>query len=302
MKKICVIGSINMDLTAAVKKFPKAGETVTGISFKTYPGGKGANQAVAVGKLGGDVMMFGKIGDDAYGKQYIEEFSSNNVRMHGVSIEKGISTGIAVIEVEGSGENKIVVISGANEYVDTKYIDSRYEEICQNDIFLFQLEIPLETVIYVMKRLKAENKTIILDPAPAVLLPEEIYKYIDYITPNETELEILSGMAVKNHTEIKSAAQRLLKKGAKNVIVKAGKEGSFIVDNSNFIHMPGFKVATIDTTAAGDTFNAGFAFALSNENDIKYSVRFANACAALSTTSFGAQSAMPIMEEVNNIL
>lgn len=298
MKKICVIGSINMDLTVLVQNFPKPGETILGKTFSTYPGGKGANQAVAIGKLGGDVHMVGKIGNDAYGTEYKEVFLNNNVDATGVSTENNFSTGIAVIEVDGSGENHIVVVPGSNSRIDTTFIDRQFDFLIKCDIFLLQLEIPLDTVLYLIKKLKAANKLIILDPAPAVLLPADIYAYIDYITPNETELGILTEKSISDVEEQKDAAKKLVEKGAATVISKSGKNGAYIIDENSITHVPGFSVAAVDTTAAGDSFNAGFAYSLSLGNSIYDSVAFANAVAALSTTKVGAQSAMPTLETV----
>lgn len=302
MKKICIIGSINMDLTVLVNMFPKPGETISGVSFGNYPGGKGANQAVAIGRLGGEVMLFGKIGSDVYGSQYLQNLKENLVKDSGVSIETKASTGIALIEVDSLGENKIVVIPGANALVDIEFIDNYYEAICECEIFLFQLEIPIATVLYAIKRLKEDKKIIILDPAPAQLLPDEIYSYIDFITPNETEIEILTGSVIKSKAEIKSAAKLLLEKGVGTVIVKAGKGGAYIVNNECLTHVNGFKVNAIDTTAAGDSFNGGFAYSLAYDNTVEMSVRFANAVAAISTTSIGAQGAMPTLEQVNDFI
>lgn len=302
MKKLCVIGSLNMDLVTKVENFPKIGETIWGESFKTFPGGKGANQAVALGRLGGDVLMVGKLGDDIYGAEYLEVLKNNNVREDGVHIEKGISSGVAVIQVSNKGENNIVVISGANGQVDRKYIESKWSKIEEADIFLFQLEIPMITVIDTMKKLKAKGKTIILDPAPAAKLPEEIFKYIDYITPNETEIETLVGKSIDNEDDLKESAQILLDKGVKAVIAKLGSKGAAIIKADEHINIPGFKVNAVDTTAAGDSFNAGFAFALAEGKDLKECVKFGNAVGAISTTALGAQEAMPTYEMVSRFI
>lgn len=298
MKKLCVIGSLNMDLVTKVENFPKPGETIVGESFKTFPGGKGANQAVALGRLGADVFMIGKVGEDIYGTEYLEVLKNNNVREDGVHIEKGISSGVAVIQVSNRGENNIIVISGANGQVDTKYIESKWDILEEADIFLFQLEIPIITVVDIMKKLKAKGKTIILDPAPATKLPEEIFKYIDYITPNETEIETLAEKNIDNEDDLKESAQILLDKGVKAVIAKLGSKGAAIIKKDEYISIPGFKVNPVDTTAAGDSFNAGFAFALAEEKELEECVRFGNAVGAISTTAFGAQEAMPSYEEV----
>lgn len=302
MKKLCIIGSLNMDLVTKVENFPKPGETIVGESFKTFPGGKGANQAVALGRLGAEVFMIGKVGEDIYGTEYLEVLKNNNVNQSGIHIEKGISSGVALIQVSNKGENNIIVISGANGQVDTKYIESKWSKIEEADIFLFQLEIPMITVIDTMKKLKAKGKTIILDPAPATKLPEEIFKYIDYITPNETEIETLVGKNIDNEEELKESAQILLDKGVKAVIAKLGSKGAAIIKKDEYISIPGFKVNAVDTTAAGDSFNAGFAFALSEGKDLKECVKFGNAVGAISTTALGAQEAMPSYESVMSFI
>jgi ribokinase len=302
MKKLCVIGSINMDIVAIADKLPNLGETVIGNEFMTCPGGKGANQAVAASRLCADVRMVGKVGDDMYGSQYIDILSKNGVKHDSVFIEKETSTGIAVIEVDKNGQNHIIIISGANGKVDTAFIENQKEKILEGDIFLFQLEIPLDAVIYAMRLVKEKRGIVILDPAPARELPEQIYKYIDFITPNETEIETLTGIKISNEKDLKEAAQYLLSKGIKNIIAKAGKKGAYIINDLNFKHIPTFDVKAVDTTAAGDSFNAGFAFALSQGKSIEECVRFANAVGALSTTAKGAQSAMPTLKQVKKIL
>jgi ribokinase len=302
MKNLCVIGSLNMDLVTTVDNFPKPGETIFGDSFKTFPGGKGANQAIALGRLGADVLMVGKVGEDIYGTQYLEVLKNNNVRKECTQIEKGISTGVAVIQVNSRGENNIVVVPGANAEVDIRYIESKWSIIEKADIFLFQLEIPMITVIDTMKKLKSQGKIIILDPAPATKLPDEIFKYIDYITPNETEIETLAEKKIESEEDLKVAAHILLDKGVKAVIAKLGSKGACIIKKDEYVKIPGFKVVTIDTTAAGDSFNAGFAFALAEEKTLEECVEFGNAVGAISTTALGAQEAMPNYELVSKFM
>lgn len=302
MKKLCVIGSLNMDLVTKVENFPKPGETIVGESFKTFPGGKGANQAVALGRLGADVFMIGKVGEDIYGTEYLDVLKNNNVNQSGINIEKGISSGVAVIQVSGKGENNIVVIPGANGKVNVKYIESKWDILEEADIFLFQLEIPMTTVTDTIKKLKDKGKTIILDPAPATKFPEEIFKYIDYITPNETEIETLVEKSIDNEDDLKESAQILLDKGVKVVIAKLGSNGAAIIKKDEYVSIPGFKVNAIDTTAAGDSFNAGFAFALAEGKELEECVRFGNAVGAISTTALGAQEAMPSYKEVMSFI
>ncbi len=302
MKKICVIGSLNIDIVTNVDNFVKAGETIKGSSLNRYYGGKGANQCVAVGRLGADVSMFGVVGDDGLGAQYVEYLTKENINASNVLVKDNISTGTAIIEVEVSGNNRIVVVGGANDLVDKHYIDNNLSKILENDIFLLQLEIPLETTVYLAKLLSENNKTIIFDPAPACELPEELFKYVDFITPNETELEVLTKSEISSEDELKIASKKLLDLGVKNIIAKSGKKGAYLINNSEFKLVEGFKVNAIDTIAAGDSFNAGFAHSLSCGNDVLTSIRFANAVAGLSTTGKGAQEAMPKLDEVEKLL
>jgi ribokinase len=302
MKKIAVIGSINMDLITTVNRLPQPGETITGNSFGNFPGGKGANQAVAAGKLGGNISMIGKLGNDSIAGEYMKVFQSSSVNTEGVVLEKEIHSGIALIEVDTNGENRIIVVPGANGLVDGKLIDDKFREIDDSDIILLQLEIPLDTVEYVLEKVKGKGKIIILDPAPAQKLKDEVYKHIDFITPNETEIKLLTGKEINSQEDLISAAEILLNKGVKNVIAKAGSKGAFIINSQGIEEVKGFKVKTIDTTAAGDTFNGALAYALSNDNTIKESVTFACAAAAISTTGLGAQGAMPTVKEVNELV
>jgi ribokinase len=302
MKKICVIGALNMDLVAVADRFPRPGETITGKMFGTYPGGKGANQAVAAGRLGADVRMAGKVGDDLYGRQYLDILSDNNVIHTMVTVENGISSGIAMIEVDGSGENHIIYIPGANAKVDPDYIDKCVDYISECDIFMLQLELPLDTIMYAAEKLKTMNKTIILDPAPGRPLPDTLLRNLSFMTPNETELQLISGCSIIDKDDIKKAALTMIDRGVDNVIAKAGKNGAYIINRHSFVHVPGFKVKAIDTTAAGDSFNAGLAYGLSTGMGIEDCVRLANATGAISTTAMGAQMAMPSLREVELLL
>lgn len=302
MKKIAVIGSINMDLVTTVNRLPEPGETIIGNSFDKFPGGKGANQAVAAGKLGGNVSMIGKLGNDAIAEEYLKVFKDSSVNTEGIFLEKEIHSGIALIGVENNGENRIIMVPGANGLVDRKLIDAKFSEIDDSDIILLQLEIPLDTVEYVLEKVKGKGKVIILDPAPAQKFKDESYKHIDFITPNETEIKLLTGKEINSQEDLIAAAEILLNKGVKNVIAKAGSKGAFIINSQGIEEVKGFKVKTVDTTAAGDTFNGALAYALSNDNTIKESVTFACAAAAISTTGLGAQGVMPNVKQVKELL
>ena len=300
MKKLCVIGSFNVDIFTTLDRFPMVGESVRTHSFDIFVGGgKGANQAVALGKLGADVRMVGKLGDRFYGPEYMKVLETNHVKCDTVIIEKDCYPGIAIVAVDGNSDNILFVYPGANDRVDIPFIESKWDVISACDIFLFQLEISLEPNLHVLKKLKALNKLIILDPAPAMKIPqEEVFSCADYITPNETELQAFSGIPVNDEEDIRKAAGILLDRGARTVIAKAGKNGAYIVTRDEFTHIPPFRVKALDPTAAGDCFNAGFAYSLAEGKDIYESARFANAVAALSTTAVGAQNAMPVLDQV----
>jgi ribokinase len=302
MKKICVIGSFNIDVTTSVEKLPKIGESVFSKTFDVFiGGGKGANQAVALGKLGTDVRMVGKLGDQFYGPEYLEVLKKNKVNCEAVVVEKNTFPGSAIVAVDEKGNNLLFVYPGANSKVDVDYIKGKWDIISKCDIFLLQLEIPLETNIYLIKELRRINKTIILDPAPAMKFPDELLGMIDYITPNETELEALTGITAKNEKDIEQSANILLNKGSKTVIVKAGDKGAYVAYDKNFVHIPAIKVNEVDSTAAGDSFNAGFALKLSEGKDIYESIRFANCVGALATMALGGQSSMPTISQVNEL-
>lgn len=294
MKKICVIGSLNVDLTVSVPRFNLPGETIFGTDFKTYPGGKGGNQAVAAAKLGADVTMCGALGDDGNSEVYRGLMKKLGIRDL-VRVVPGVPSGVALIEVDTAGENRIVVISGANMKVDPAQLDADMESIMECDVFLLQLEIPLDTIEYIAEKLHAAGKTVILDPAPAPATPlsDRLLASVDYVTPNETELAAISGCPTGTEAEIEAAAHVLQAKGCANVIAKIGARGAMWGGADGMIRVPGFKVKAVDTTAAGDSFNAGFAVGLAEGKSVSDAIRFANAVGALSTTAVGAQGAMP---------
>ena len=293
-----------MDLVAQVDRFPKPGETRTGSTFGTYPGGKGANQAVALARLGADITMAGKIGDDVFGSSYQETFDQEGVNRSIVEVEKGLSTGVAVIEVDDSGENHIVIVPGANGKMDRAYVERNIETIASADYVLFQLEIPLDTITHTLSLLKDRKAMTILDPAPAPAqgLPSELLANVDFITPNESEAHSLTGVEVTDEASARKAGEALMKQGASRVIIKAGGSGAYIVDEAGVRKVEGFSVEVADTTAAGDAFNAGFAFALGEGSSLEDGVRHGNAVGAMACTGFGAQSAMPTSAEVEKLL
>ncbi|MGL5965563.1 MAG: ribokinase [Fusobacteriaceae bacterium] len=299
MKKIAVLGSINMDLVTFCERAPRGGETLFGNEFRQIPGGKGANQAVAMGKLGADVMMLGKVGTEGMG-----EILLNSMKKDGVEIEKveksSATTGIAKIIVEKSGQNRILVVPGANGDVDIEYIDRNQNIIEDSDILVCQLEIPMESVKHAFKLAKDMGKITVLNPAPAAHLDEEIIKNSDYIIPNETELEIITGIKTDTMEGVKKAAQSLLEKGVKGLIVTLGSKGSLYIDREKEIITPAYKVKAIDTTAAGDSFIGGFVKGISEGLKMEDAIELGTKVAAISVTRIGAQTSLPTEEEIKN--
>ena len=303
MKKICVIGSLNIDIIGTTDTLPRLGETVRSNSFDMLFGGKGANQAVALGKLGADVRMAGLLGERSFGMDYPGALAQNGVNKDMLEVVCGETSGIAYIAVDGAGNNMLFAYPGANAKVTPAYIDECWERIAECDIFLLQQEIPVQTNLHVMRRLAGlSGKLVILDPAPAVGTPEECLRYADIITPNETELEAISGVCPDSAQAYREACAKLHARGAKTVVAKAGKHGAYVSKGDAFDFYAAFPVDAVDATAAGDTFNAGLAFGLANGLDISTGVVIGHAAAGLSVTGLGAQSAMPDFAAVKAFL
>jgi ribokinase len=301
MRNFCVIGSINVDMVARVPTFPESGQTLTGTSFTTAFGGKGANQAVALSRLGAPVSMCGKVGTDIFGARYLEEFRRKGVDDSHIGTNEG-ATGVAVIEVEGSGANRIVVVPGANGAVDLDYIVSLTPRMRDYAYFLYQLEIPLESVSSAMAASRTAGGVNVLDPAPARELPAAMYRNVDYITPNETETALLTGIEPADAPSIRRAAAFFFDKGVHSVIIKGGGRGSWYLSPREAWWCPPFPLEAVDTTAAGDSFNAGFVYALEEGRSPQEACLFANAVAGLAITKLGAQAAMPSLEEARRLM
>lgn len=297
MKKIVVVGSINMDLVTLCERAPRAGETLLGKKFLQIPGGKGANQAVAMGKLRSDVVMLGKVGTEGMGDILIKSMEKDGVNIENIE-ETEEATGIAKIIVEENGQNRILVVPGANFEVDEKYIDTHEKILRESDMVVCQLEIPIETVKYTLKKAKELGKITLLNPAPAAHLDEEIIKNSDYIVPNETELEILTGIKTDTEEGIEQAAKFLLEKGVKALIVTLGSRGCLLMTKDIKKYYSAYKVKAIDTTAAGDSFIGGFVNGLSNELTLDESINRGMITAAISVTRLGAQTSIPTLEEI----
>lgn len=290
---IVIFGSINMDLVARVPKLPSPGETLAGYSFSTVPGGKGANQAVGVSKLGGSSQMIGRIGNDVFGQELLASLNRAGVQTEGILLDRTISSGVALIAVDDRSENHIIVIPGANGMVNQSDLDRLALALTDSSILLLQLEIPLEIVQAAASIAKAIGATVILDPAPApVNFPDDLYSTIDVLTPNATETEQLVGFAIQTLADAERAAALLQQKGTKTVVIKLGAQGAYCATEHDRCFVPAFSVQAIDTVAAGDAFNAGLAVALAEGHPIQEALRWGSASGALSTTKAGAQSSL----------
>ena len=296
-KPIVVVGSINMDLVARVRAIPRPGETVTGSVFETTPGGKGANQAVAAARLGYPVKMVGKVGEDGFGQELLDNLVKADVGVWAVDRVSG-SSGVAPILVAESGENSIVVVPGANGLVDPAYIDANAELIRGAGMVLLQLEIPMDTIAHVLEICTEANVPAMLDPAPAAALPDGVWSRIAWLTPNETEAAFYLGTS----SPPEDAAKQLLAKGVRGVVLKRGSQGAYVATAGRAEWVLAFKVEAVDTVGAGDCFNGAFAVALMEGNDPWIAARFASAAAAISVTRRGAQASMPTRAEVDNFL
>jgi len=297
-KKIVVIGSTNTDMVVRTRKLPAPGETILGGEFFTNAGGKGANQAVAAARLGGDVVFIAKTGNDVFGAQSRALFAKENIDCQYVFVDTNTPSGVALITIDERGENCIVVASGANNLLTTEDVMLAKQQLEQAEIVLMQLETPLDTVTQVAQAVNALNKKIILNPAPACPLPEDLLRCLYLITPNETEAELLTGIKVVDEASAHQAAQALHRQGVQNVIVTMGSQGAYLYSEGQGELIATVKVQAVDTTAAGDTFNGAIAAALADGKSLRQAVAFGNKAAAISVTRPGAQSSVPYLHEL----
>ncbi len=295
---ITVIGSLNMDLVTYASRLPKIGETIIGKSFKQLPGGKGANQADAIAKLGVAVKMVGCIGKDELGDKLINALQKDGVDTTYVATVKEISTGIAAITVDAEGKNCIIVVPGANSMLAIQKIQKAFKAIEEASVVVAQLEVPIETVKYSLKAAKQLGKTTILNPAPAVKMDDEMLACVDILIPNETELEAISGIKIRTDDDLYTAAQLLIAKGVRELIITLGEKGCIHLNRHGSSTYKAFKVKAVDTTAAGDGFIGALAVAISEGKTLADAIVFATAVGALTVTKEGAQSALPLRTEV----
>jgi len=296
--KIVVVGSTNMDMVVKTGHIPKPGETVLGGTFFMNPGGKGANQAVAIARLGGDVTFISKIGNDIFGKQSTKIFDDEGVDIGGIYAEVNSPSGIALITVDDKGENSIVVAPGANASLSADNVQAAFDKYPQASVLLIQLEIPMETVEAAINYARSKSITVILNPAPMNKAVAKLLDKIDIITPNAHEAEALSNHPITDVESAIEAAKKIQQQGVKTVIITLGEEGAILLTEDEVQHIRTPKVEAIDSTAAGDVFNGAFAVALSEGKPLNKAVTFACRAAAIAVTKMGAQSSIPYRNEI----
>ena len=295
---VLVVGSANMDLVVTCDRFPSPGETLFAEGFAMYPGGKGANQAVACARLGAEVVFLGKMGDDIFGDHLMRSLGENGVLVDHLMIDAQEPTGIAVITVDLHGQNHIVVSSGSNMALSPDEIEQKADLFSGADVVLLQLEIPLATVERSAQLAKESGAAVILNPAPAASLPDSLLRCVDYLTPNVGELEILMGRKVAGPDAAADAAAGLIARGVETVVVTMGEQGALCVTAGDSRMYRGKSVSAIDTTAAGDAFSGALAFAIANGFRLDRAIHLANAVAAFSVTRHGAQPSMPTIGDL----
>ena len=297
-KRILVIGSSNTDMTAKTQELPRPGETVLGGVFTMGAGGKGANQAVAAQRLGGDVQFICKVGKDMFGDNAIAQYEKEGLDTSGI-LRSRLPSGVALIYVDSHAENCIVVASGANGDLSEADIEASRQAILNCGILLLQLESPIPSVLKAAKMAHEAGSLVVLNPAPACPLPEELFRYIDLFIPNETELSTFSGLPVNNAEDAFKAAKAMQAKGVGKLIVTMGSKGALICEGSTSDFVPAHKVKAVDTTAAGDTFCGALCVAISEGKSLKEAAEFACAASALTVQKMGAQNSIPFRKDIN---
>jgi len=299
---ITVFGSINMDLVVRTPRLPVKGETISGTDFYTAPGGKGANQAVACSRLGTATKMIGKVGSDIFADELLKSLERNEVDIHGISVDLNAPSGVALIQVDDESNNNIVIVAGANGRNGPAEIQAMIEALKGSEVLLLQLEIPMEMVLQAARVAVEQGVRVILDPAPAKSLPEELYHLVDILTPNEIEASHLVGFPVVDFLSAQKAGRELLARGIKDVVIKLGAQGAFWLNKEIARSIPAYQVEAVDSVAAGDAFNGGLAVGLAEGLSMDEAIRIGMGTAALSTTKPGAQPSMPDRLAVDKLL
>ena len=298
MKKIIVIGSSNVDMVVRTSHLPAPGETILGGEFFMNQGGKGANQAVAIKRLGGNLIFMAKLGNDVLGRQSVGYFKKEGIDTRYIALDEDSASGVALISVDDHAENSIVVASGANMLLNEQDVDKMLEEMCEGDILLMQLEIPLQTVEYAARKAFGKGVKVVLNPAPARSLPKELFRHLYMVTPNRIEAEMLTGIKIANDADVEKVAEEICAMGVKNVIITLGSKGCLIREEGVSYRIDAFKVEPVDTTAAGDTFNGALCVVLSEGMDLKQAAVMASKASSIAVTRMGAQSSIPYREEL----
>ena len=302
MPKLVVVGSLNMDLVVRTPHLPRPGETILGRDFMTAPGGKGANQTVAAARLGATVHMVGRVGSDDFSRALRENLRAAGADDTCVFTDDAAATGIAIIEVEDSGQNTIVVAPGANALVTRADVDAARSIIASSQAVIAQLEIPLDTVGHALSTARAANALTILNPAPAQSLSTELLSLVDLLVPNESEATLLTGIEITDDVSAEQAARQLQERGARAVVITLGERGALALGEHRVWRVPPFRVKAIDATAAGDAFVGALATAYATHGEVEAALREANAAGALATTKFGAQPSLPTRAELDEFL
>ena len=300
--KLAVLGSINADHILNLAQFPRPGETVVGTQYQVAFGGKGANQAVAAGRSGADIVFIACVGEDDIGERVRKQLEDDRIDITPVEAVARTATGVALIFVNGEGENSIAIHAGANAALTPEYVTRHQQTIADASALLMQLESPLESVLAAARIARQHQTQVILNPAPATQLSDELLSLVDMITPNETEAEILTGIHISTDDDAARAAAILHDKGISNVLITLGSRGVWLSDNRQGQRIEGFRVKAVDTIAAGDTFNGALITALLEQQPMAKAVRFAHAAAAIAVTRHGAQPSVPWREEIDSFL
>jgi len=306
MAKIVEVGSFNMDLVVRMPRIPRPGETLLGGVFFTAPGGKGSNQAVAAARLGGQVTMIGRVGSDGFGEQMLSMARSEGIDTRFVGVDADAATGVALITVDAEGQNNIAVASGANMTLTVQEVASAWEQLEAVDVLVMPLETPMETIVTAARLAHNVGVRVVLNPAPAQILSENLLLLVDVLIPNEFEAAIMTGIEIHSRADARTAAEKLISLGAGHVILTLGSQGALIAEADEsgirYAEIPAYPVRAMDTTAAGDAFVGAIAVALGEGRSLVEAARFASAAAALSVTRQGAQPSLPTRAEVEEFI